>query len=385
MADRRDILYVVDDVNYKGGAHVATARLVKALVKKGLAVDVLSLSNPTDSARELFAPASIVRAECRIRGWRRIIRSVMSRMGYHVYPAFILDGDGAIRKHMLRYRCVCVMSEMSALRWIVASLPRQVRKVQMLHIDYAFWSQNTSGGRLHSNHDYAIFRRMDSIAVVGKRNAEKLKHLMPRLASRIEWFSNIIPRPRLQSQQRKDSETVGKIRLVTVARIDEGQKDAFRMARIAKRLKTEGLNFVWAVWGEGRILSDLKRSVEVGGYADVFHVEGWTSSPFEKIAEADVFVLLSHYEGLPNVIYESFMCHTPVFSTDVGAIADQISSGENGWLVKDDEESIFAELKRLISTPTQIYEARHRLGSYNYDNDAVVRRHIVLMGLSHDE
>jgi glycosyltransferase involved in cell wall biosynthesis len=152
------------------------------------------------------------------------------------------------------------------------------------------------------------------------------------------------------------------------------------MARIAKRLKAEGLNFVWAVWGEGRILSDLKRSVEVGGYADVFHVEGWTSSPFEKIAEADVFVLLSHYEGLPNVIYESFMCHTPVFSTDVGAIADQISSGENGWLVKDDEELIFAELKRLISTPTQIYEASHRLGSYNYDNDAVVRRHVALVG-----
>ena len=54
-----DLLYVIDDVNYVGGAHVATARQAIALAEQGKCVTVFSGSPPTIAARNRFAPVPI--------------------------------------------------------------------------------------------------------------------------------------------------------------------------------------------------------------------------------------------------------------------------------------------------------------------------------------
>jgi len=51
------------------------------------------------------------------------------------------------------------------------------------------------------------------------------------------------------------------------------------------------------------------------------------------IAAADLLVLASHYEGLPVVVMEALAAGVPVVSTDVGGVADVVTSGHNGLLV----------------------------------------------------
>jgi glycosyltransferase involved in cell wall biosynthesis len=59
--------------------------------------------------------------------------------------------------------------------------------------------------------------------------------------------------------------------------------------------------------------------------------------PHEEIplylSAADLTVLASHREGCPNVVLESLGCGTPAVSTDVGAVPDLITPGQNGWYV----------------------------------------------------
>lgn len=50
---------------------------------------------------------------------------------------------------------------------------------------------------------------------------------------------------------------------------------------------------------------------------------------------ADLFVIPSIEDNLPNTILESLMCGTPVIGFDVGGVSEMISDGKNGLLCKN--------------------------------------------------
>lgn len=51
-------------------------------------------------------------------------------------------------------------------------------------------------------------------------------------------------------------------------------------------------------------------------------------------AAADVYVLLSIEDNLPNTVLESLMCGTPVIGFKIGGVPDMIEDGQNGLLCK---------------------------------------------------
>ena len=117
------------------------------------------------------------------------------------------------------------------------------------------------------------------------------------------------------------------------------------------------------------------------GIDDCFHLEGYTSDPMSKLAEADLSALLSDYEGLPNTIYESFLCGTPVFATNVGSVAEQIQDGVNGWLVENDTEAILNKLRQVLTNPSLLAQASLNLKNYKYDNETAYNEQGKILGL----
>ena len=375
---RRDVLYLMGDVSFGGGAHIATKRLIKALCARGYSVDVLVQKPPTPQQEREWAPVRIYTIDDQPGFFGRVVRGILARLRVPLMPDWIRDPRKRIRTLMKEYKCVCVMSECSPYRLLVARLPRTIRKVQLSHMDYLGWREKTRTGRAQTALDGLAFRGVDVIALVGEANARKFRAAFPAYAAKTAWFRNIIPVPEVSRTPRTHG---GPVRLVTVARLDAEQKDALRLVRVARYLKDAGACFHWTVYGEGPKAAEARELARKLDCTDVLDLAGWTDAPFEKITQADLLVLPSHYEGLPNVIYESFMCGTPVFATDVGALADQIEDGRNGWLVPDDEAAIEARLADLLKNSQEIAAARDRLRGYTYDNKAVIRQHENILGL----
>lgn len=63
--------------------------------------------------------------------------------------------------------------------------------------------------------------------------------------------------------------------------------------------------------------------------------------------EADIFLLPSREDNLPNTMLESLCCGTPVVGFDVGGLPDAVTNGENGYL---SEDMSHAGLKQALLT-----------------------------------
>jgi glycosyltransferase involved in cell wall biosynthesis len=87
--------------------------------------------------------------------------------------------------------------------------------------------------------------------------------------------------------------------------------------------------------GKGPLLEKLQSMVQESGYNDRFEFLGHVdkSELISLYQNATVFVLPSHYEGLPTTLLEAMACGAPVVVTAVSGNLDVIDSGKNGLQV----------------------------------------------------
>lgn len=119
--------------------------------------------------------------------------------------------------------------------------------------------------------------------------------------------------------------------IVTACRLGE-QKDFSTLLTAFKKVREKRCAKLLLV-GDGekrvaveRIVSDLQLEGEV-------ILTGYQKNPFPYIANADVFVLSSHYEGFGNVLVEAMALGIPVVSTDCpSGPGEIIEQGVNGLL-----------------------------------------------------
>jgi glycosyltransferase involved in cell wall biosynthesis len=70
------------------------------------------------------------------------------------------------------------------------------------------------------------------------------------------------------------------------------------------------------------------------------------------LAAADVFVLNSGYEGFSHQLLEAMACNVPVVASAVGGNKELIEQGQNGFLVKyNDEFNLIEAIKGLWKLP----------------------------------
>jgi glycosyltransferase involved in cell wall biosynthesis len=155
----------------------------------------------------------------------------------------------------------------------------------------------------------------------------------------------------------------GRARIVCVARIVPRKRHEV-LLRALRRLRDEGYDVEAQLVGPGYpdFVAEMHTAASDLGLDGVVTFSGHLP-PEEtrvRLAESDIFVLCSAWEGLPGAVMEAMAASLPVVGTDVNGTNELVVDGETGYLVPvDDVEALASAIERLVQDP----ELRARMGA----------------------
>ena len=144
-------------------------------------------------------------------------------------------------------------------------------------------------------------------------------------------------------------------RLIMVARFNE-QKDQTTLLKAISGLSSPfHLDFI----GSGSSLEFCQALAQSLGVQDKVSFLGDRTDVPQLLAQSQIFILTSHYEGLPISILEAMRAGLPVIATEVNGIPEEVENGKTGLLVPDkDVKEVAKALSILIESP----ELRQQMG-----------------------
>ncbi|HEY3596346.1 MAG TPA: glycosyltransferase, partial [Paraburkholderia sp.] len=162
------------------------------------------------------------------------------------------------------------------------------------------------------------YRRYAAIAVLTPDMFREAQQLFGQHRMNIAELPNVIDIDAIRRDARAsiDDRPVAPF-IVSVARLDEGQKDHATLLRAFALLRERDATGVdLALIGEGKDRAMLEQLADELGIGAHVHFLGFRANPFPYIRQAEMLVLSSRYEGLPMVLREAMAVGTPVISAD---------------------------------------------------------------------
>ena len=146
------------------------------------------------------------------------------------------------------------------------------------------------------------------------------------------------------------------VRLIMVARFDE-QKNHLGLLEGLARVANH--NWTLELVGDGPLLESVRARAAQLELSDRVVFSGSCNDVARRLAQSDVFVLISNWEGLPLSILEAMRAGLPVIASRVGGVPEAVVDGETGYLVeRGDAEGLGQALTRLLESP----ELRQQMG-----------------------
>jgi glycosyltransferase involved in cell wall biosynthesis len=146
-------------------------------------------------------------------------------------------------------------------------------------------------------------------------------------------------------------------RIMMVARFAAQKNQTLLVEAAAKLKRPLVLTFI----GDG----PLRAQAEQAAAACPAHIKveflGQRQDIPELLAQADLFVLSTNWEGFPISILEAMRAGLPVISTDVNGVREAVDDGQTGLLVSPrDGDGLLTALEKLAFNPALLERMGHR-------------------------
>ena len=216
-------------------------------------------------------------------------------------------------------------------------------------------------------HDAWGYKHSRSIVTVSDSIKSQFAQALPKYADKLTVIPNITD---VEAIRRKSAEMSVEypdgFNIVSCGRLDPVK--GFDLAiRACKLLLDKGINdFHWHIIGGGPIEAELKKAAANSGAGEHIVFHGMQQNPYPYMANADLFVQPSRFEGYSLSIMEALALGLPIVATKAAA-GEQITNGVNGVLCDTSAESIADAVKNLYIGKDEANKYREYLKSYDFE------------------
>lgn len=154
----------------------------------------------------------------------------------------------------------------------------------------------------------------------------------------------------------------GRVKLIMVARLEAPKDHAFLLKALALLPpdKDWSVDFI----GDGPNMPNLKKIVDNLDLSKRVSFLGACSDVAQRLADADIFCLLSNWEGLPLTILEAMRAGLPVIASSVGGVPEAVDNLKTGFLV---ESGNISSLVQSLITLIDSEKLRSEMGKAGLD------------------
>lgn len=200
-----------------------------------------------------------------------------------------------------------------------------------------------------------LLRRVDAFVATTAEIAEGLGQdgVPPERIRRIANFIDtavFFPSPAEEQAALKSRAGFGSRRTVLFSGRFIERKGIDVLLRAWRELHGEFPDALLVLLGEGPLLPSMKSLATELKLGTAVEFRGHIPAIGDLLRAADIFVLPSYQEGMPNSLLEAMACGLPPVATRIGGVEDIVKDGENGLLAAPgDAAGLAAGLRRLLA------------------------------------
>lgn len=206
--------------------------------------------------------------------------------------------------------------------------------------------------------EYIALKRSDSIVVNSNGVKKSILKLYPSFFGKIIIIENGYSLERIE--YRENAKKTLRIKkddkiFITVGRLEK-QKNIFLMLRSFK-IVLKSISAKYIILGKGSLFLKIENYIKKNNLQNFVYLLGYKKDIRPYLNIADMLLNSSYYEGLPNVILESFAHEVPVIASDVEGNNDIIENNVTGLLFHvSDHEQMAGKIVNLLSK-RELYDA----------------------------
>ena len=158
----------------------------------------------------------------------------------------------------------------------------------------------------------------------------------------------------------------------TIGRVS-AQKNPRGFIEIVQKVLEKQSDILFLFVGGGELLREMQQTLNDLGLSSNIIFTGVRTDVPELLANFDVFILPSLWEGMPRSVIEAMAMAKPVIVYDIRGIDEIIVDGENGFIVSVNDTSAFADrilylLNNPVKTKVMGYNGFLKAKEFDYEN-----------------
>lgn len=227
------------------------------------------------------------------------------------------------------------------------------------------------GAMRREYHDTYGYKKADKIIAVSEKLAERLRLYRPQYRDQIIAVNNLIDAAGVREKSLESPEAVFSkdcFNIVSCGRLSPAKGMDIAIDACARLVQNGYTDIHWWIVGGGPEEASLRAQIHVLGMEGYVTLLGMQSNPYPYIAQADLYVQPSRFEGYCGTILEARLLAVPILATR-NAAEEQIVNDETGSLCDPNAASIADAAALLYREPERRQAFRDALRGHDFEQD----------------